>query len=263
MAAPLTARRDPDLFAGRVAHGAQTRAAQRRLKMHRRVGSIAALLAGALLAAGCASFDGLKPQASLEAGSKLRAAEALRSATFSQARWPSEEWWTRFADPQLDGLMTEALSGSPTLRAAEARVRKAQALVGLPRASLAPQLSGNAALTRERFSAHGLVPPPFAGTWNSQNQATLDVHYEFDLWGKNRAAVQSALGQARAAEVDAVAARSPRSVAIAQAYIELERTYDQLEIAQATLSQREQLRQLTDRRVPAGLDSQVELKQAE
>ncbi|HXN15490.1 MAG TPA: hypothetical protein VN878_03880, partial [Usitatibacter sp.] len=61
--------------------------------MHRRVGSIAALLAGALLAAGCASFDGLKPQASLEAGSKLRAAEALRSATFSQARWPSEEWW--------------------------------------------------------------------------------------------------------------------------------------------------------------------------
>jgi NodT family efflux transporter outer membrane factor (OMF) lipoprotein len=107
------------------------------------------------------------------------------------------------------------------------------------------------------------VPPPYAGTWNWQNQATLDFSYELDFWGRNRAALQSALGQAKAAEVDAFAARLMLSVAIAQAYVELERDYAQLDIAEATLGERSHLLDLTGRRVAAGLDSRVELKQAE
>jgi NodT family efflux transporter outer membrane factor (OMF) lipoprotein len=221
------------------------------------------LFAVALAVAGCASFDGSAPRASLRSANELRAAESLRSAKLSAAAWPVADWWRGFGDAQLDALIAEALAASPTLGIAQARLDKAQAGVRLAKSRLAPQVNGSAALTRERFSGDGLIPPPFNGTWNWQNQATLDFSYELDFWGRNRAGVQSALGQAKAAEVDAFAARLMLSVAIAQAYVELERNYDQLDIAEATLEQRAHLLDLTASRVAAGLDSRVELKQAE
>jgi len=92
-------------------------------------------------------------------------------------------------------------------------------------------------------------------------QATLS--WEIDFWGKNRSAYEAAVGAARAAEVDAHAARLALSTGIAQAYVGLERAYLQLDVAQATLAEREQIYALTRDRNAAGLDSRLELKQAE
>jgi NodT family efflux transporter outer membrane factor (OMF) lipoprotein len=224
---------------------------------------IVATLAAALLAAGCASFDGSAPRASLRSANELRAAQSLRAARLSEAAWPVVDWWKDFGDAQLDTLIAEALSASPTLGVAEARLRKAQAAAASARAALAPQVNANVAMTRERYSANGIIPPPFAGTWNWQNQATLDFSYELDFWGRNRAALQAALGEAKATEVDEFASRLMLSVAIAQAYVGLQRDYGQLDVAEATLEQRAKLLDLTGRRVSAGLDSRVQLKQAE
>ncbi|KAB0618268.1 hypothetical protein F7Q88_07420, partial [Castellaniella defragrans] len=41
--------------------------------------------------------------------------------------WPGERWWTRYQDPQLDGLIDQALRSNPSLDAAAARVRAARA----------------------------------------------------------------------------------------------------------------------------------------
>jgi NodT family efflux transporter outer membrane factor (OMF) lipoprotein len=224
---------------------------------------IASILVAALVLAGCASFDRSAPRASLRNANELRAAQSLRAGTLSDAAWPSIDWWKGLGDPQLDALIVEALAGSPTLGIAQARLRRAQAAAASAKAALAPQVSANLAMTRERYSANGLVPPPYAGTWNWQNQATLDFTYELDFWGRNRAALQAALGEAKATEVDAFAARLMLSVSIAQAYVELQRDYGQLDVAEATLEQRTKLLDLTERRVAAGLDSRVELKQAE
>ncbi len=35
--------------------------------------------------------------------------------------WPSDHWWTRYGDTQLDALVDRALQASPTLQAATAR----------------------------------------------------------------------------------------------------------------------------------------------
>jgi NodT family efflux transporter outer membrane factor (OMF) lipoprotein len=230
--------------------------------MSRLTGAASALVV-ALAAVGCASFDGSAPLASLRDANALRAEASLKGVARAEGAWPATDWWTGFGDAQLAALIDEALKDSPTLRVAEARARKARALAQSAGAALAPQVNGNASFQRERFPAHGLVPPPFAGTWSSQNQATLDLAFDFDFWGRNRAALQSALGEARAAEVDAFAARIALSVAIAQAYIEMHRGFDQRDVAVATLEQRVHLHELTAQRVAAGLDSRVELKQAE
>ncbi len=83
------------------------------------------------------------------------------------------------------------------------------------------------------------------------------------MWGRNRAAYDATLGQARAAEVDAHALLLLLECSVARAYAQLGRSFEQLELAQAALAQREAMFDLTQQRVAAGLDSEVELKQAE
>jgi len=222
----------------------------------------ATLVAALLVLAGCASMGGSKTQALERDPASIEAARALEGAAAATA-WPSGDWWRSFGDAQLDALEDEGLRSTPSLALAQARVRKAAALAEEAGAVLKPQVSGSASLTRDRFSENYIFPPPFGGAWYTQPLARLDFSYELDFWGRNRAAVRAALGAERAAEVDVAAARLMLSVAIAQAYLDLESQYAQRDVAAATLDQRVKLRDLTAQRVSAGLDSQVELKQAD
>jgi NodT family efflux transporter outer membrane factor (OMF) lipoprotein len=224
--------------------------------------SLAAMTA-ALMMAGCVSPQGLNTRAAVSDADQLAATRSFSNVTSTAAAWPRAEWWQQFGDPQLDQLMTEALAGSPTLRIAEARTRKALAFAQSTRASLAPQLNADAQATRERFPEHAMVPPPYGGSWQTQAQLEATLGYEVDLWGKNRAAYASAVGQAKAAEVDAFAARLALSVNIAQAYAQLQRAFLQLDIAEKTLKEREQIHQLTLDRFDAGIDSRLAVKQTE
>jgi NodT family efflux transporter outer membrane factor (OMF) lipoprotein len=223
---------------------------------------LAALL-GALLAGGCASFDGLAPKSVKADAAALAASRSLAGARLSPAAWPSAAWWQRFGDPQLDALIAEALAGNPGVGSALARIDKAVALAASSGAALAPQASAGADVTRQRFSSNGIFPPPIAGSWHTQTQLAVSFGYEIDLWGRNRAAYDAALGQVRAAEVDAYAMRLLLASTVARAYAQLGRSFEQLDLAQAALVQRQAIFELIRQRVAAGLDSQVELKQAE
>jgi NodT family efflux transporter outer membrane factor (OMF) lipoprotein len=226
--------------------------------------SIARAFSASLLAllAGCASMDGLDTQAVTRDPSALDASRALARVPHAST-WPASDWWKSFNDPQLTTLIDEALTGSPTLAVAEARIRKAAGAAAASRASLAPRVDANASSTRERFSENGLIPPPFGGSTRTLNDVQATFSWELDLFGKNRAAFESALGAQRAAEVEAYATRLALSTNIAQAYVELQHAYRQRDVAEATLREREQILSLTRDRNAAGLDSRLEVKQAE
>ena len=221
------------------------------------------LLVAASLLGGCASTGGLAPSSSLRAPGSVAAQHSLDGVHVSPAAWPTTDWWKAYGDPQLDGLLDEALRSSPTLAIAAARTRRALAAADISRAPLYPRVDAAASSTRERFSQRGTTPPPYAGTTQTVNQLQATLSWELDFWGKNREAYEAALGAARAADVDAYAARLALSTAIAQQYVELERAYLQLDVAQKTLAEREQIYTLTRDRNAAGLDSRLELKQAE
>jgi NodT family efflux transporter outer membrane factor (OMF) lipoprotein len=226
-------------------------------------GRIASALLVTLLAAGCASMDGITTSASMKSADSLAVQKSLADLAVSPAAWPAADWWHAFNDPQLDALMNEALEGSPTLKIAAARASKALAAADVSKAALLPRVDGSASITRERFSDHGLVPPPAAGTWSTLNQLQLTLDWEIDFWGKNRAAYESAIGTARAAEIDAYAARLALSTNIALAYAQLQRSYMLLDVAQATLKDREHIYALTRDRNNAGIESRLGLRQAE
>src|SRR5258708_15367700 len=217
----------------------------------------------AVLAAGCASTSGLSTQASLRDANALASQKSLAGTAVTPANWPRSDWWTSLGDRELDRLSDEALAGSPTLKVEAARTRKALCFAETSKAALYPRVDASYEGTRERFAEHGLVPPPAAGGWRTVHQLQATLNWELDFWGKNRAAFESTLGEVRAAEVDAYAARLALSANIAQAYVQLQRAYLQLDVAQSTLKEREQIFALTRDRNAAAIDSRLELKQGE
>src|SRR5438093_3760843 len=57
-------------------------------------------------------------------------------------------WWEVFNDAQLDALVTQVAITNQTIKAAEARVREAQALTQQARAAFFPIVTANASATR-------------------------------------------------------------------------------------------------------------------
>ena len=221
-----------------------------------------AIALGMLGLAACASTGGLHTHARITDIGTIHASKSVKAIPLSAAAWPNGAWWKNFGDNQLNYLVDHALRGQPRLREAEARVRAAEAVAGIEGAPLFPHLNAHVASERERFSEHGTVPPPIAGTWQTINNASLGVDYELDFWGKNRAAVDAALDRVHATQVDLQAARLMLSVAVVQTYLRLDSAYALRDLLQDTLEQRRKILALTRARVAAQVDSSLELTQA-
>ncbi|ARP86147.1 efflux transporter outer membrane subunit [Bordetella genomosp. 9] len=177
--------------------------------------------------------------------------------------WPTTQWWERYGDPQLNALVQEALANNPSMTSAQARLAQANAAVRGARAPLFPRVDANYSLTRERMSENYIYPEPLAGSVQSDTRLGLDFSYELDFWGKNRAALQSALSREQAAEADRQAARTMLSSAMVQSYLSLQNAFAQREVLKRIIAQREETLSITRQRFGAGLDTQVEVKQAE
>lgn len=220
------------------------------------------MLASIALAA-CASTGGLRTHAHITDAQSIRATGSLEAVPLSAAAWPHQSWWKSFGDDQLNRLVDAALQGQPRLRVAEARVRAAQAMAGIAGASLYPDLNVHVSSERERFSEHGTVPPPIAGTWQTINNASLGLDYELDFWGKNRAALDAAVDRVHATQIDLQAARLMLSVAVVRTYLRLDSAYALRDMLQETLAHKQKILALTRARAVAQVDSQLELTQAE
>ena len=221
-----------------------------------------AALASALLLAGCASTHGLEPHARTLDGDNLSASRSLDAHKLSAADFPRQDWWKALGDPQLDTLIDEALQGNPSLDAADARLRKAQAQAGLAEAARKPTLSASAQYSGVQLP-ETLIPPPEGGSYLGSTVLMLDFKYGLDLWGGKRAQWEAAVGQAKAAEVDAQAARLTLSSNIARAYVGLAQAHAALDVANREHDRASHLRDLGQQRVKAGLDNQLQLRQAE
>ncbi|MGH8218377.1 MAG: efflux transporter outer membrane subunit [Steroidobacteraceae bacterium] len=226
------------------------------------VGAGVAAAAALVVLAGCATSRGLAPQARVLSADHLAAYRTLGAAE-SGASWPARKWWRAFGDPQLDRLIQEGLQGSPSLQEAEARTRLAVAAARSAQSARFPQIDLAGASTRELFPGHSIYPPPYAGSWNTLNELEGTLGFELDFWGKNRSAYEQAVGAARAAALDVEAARVALSAGIAHAYVALERAYLERDVTRTLLAEREQIYSLTRERNAAGIDSRLELKEAQ
>ena len=222
-----------------------------------------AALAAVLALAGCAS-QGPAHQPLARLGSAdvgLNGSGSLSPADATALA--SSQWWTGLGDAQLNQLVEQALAGNPSLAASNARFEKAAALAtaSSTASDVRGQLSADA--TRQRYTANGMIPAPIAGNIYNSSNLQAGLSWSPDLFGKHAADLQAALGQARAAKADSAAAANQLATQVVRSYVALARLMAQREVAERTLGQRQSLLNLSEQRTQAGLDSQVELTQAQ
>jgi NodT family efflux transporter outer membrane factor (OMF) lipoprotein len=209
----------------------------------------------ALLLSACVSAPATTPQ-----GTEITSASLGLSA--EAAPRFRDEWWKAFNDPQVDRLAPLVLSGNPSLQAALARIRAAQAQLSGARADDLPQVSLDGQEQRLLFSKDYIIPPPFGGTYQWYGQVAANLNWNIDFWGKQAAIIARAKDNAQAASLDASAARLALAGALAQTYINLMLAYQDIDIANQTVAEREEILKLTQGRFNAGLENASAVEQA-
>lgn len=203
----------------------------------------------------CASYTDDAPKAQL----LDEAAVGLSGATTQV----DAQWWRDFGDEQLTTLVAQALANNPNLKVAQARLERVQASYDSVRSSALPTVGLGADLTHQKYSSNFIYPPPMGGAILDTGTVQANASWELDFFGKNRTALDAAIGQVRAAQADAQAAQMLLASNVARSYFQWVRTNAQLAVAQRTLAQREQSKGLVQDRLNAGLDTQLELQQSE
>ncbi|WP_414707816.1 efflux transporter outer membrane subunit [Pseudomonas sp. UBA6562] len=241
-------------------HAPETAAVQRRLVSALRVLSCCVI---SLNLQGCIDTAGIAPHQHPVQPDALAIDAAIRSAE-QDAHWPRQRWWQAYGDPQLDRLIDQALAGSPSLAAAVARLRQAQALAGV--AESAERVQGNAEAALNR---HGWPQDQFYGPGGLSGASTWDTHaglglsYSLDLWGRERNASEQALDVAHQRTAQARQAQLELQNNVAKAYIQLALHYAQRDIVERQLARQEQILALTQRRLDAGMGTHLEVSQAQ
>lgn len=174
-------------------------------------------LSAALLVTGCVSgpdFNG--PRAGM---SQTPAAQGAFIAghddAFTQTPLP-EHWWRLYEDPRLDALVEQALSANADLRAADANVRKAQAVLrqAAGARAISTSVNGQTALERDYSVSSVGTALPGVGTYGLR----LSASYPLDLAGKLRRAIEAGEADRDAVETARDAVRISVAASTARAY---------------------------------------------
>jgi NodT family efflux transporter outer membrane factor (OMF) lipoprotein len=219
-----------------------------------------------LLLVGCATGRDFKtpapPTASGYTASVFPAQTASSSTALGGAQRFTEglpieaQWWRSFGSPKLDVLIEQALAASPTLEAAEATLRQArhtyEARAGSTRY---PQANANLGGQRKAVNNAAMGQPDGENTFNLFN-ASVNVQYNFDLFGGNRRALEALAAQADYQRFQLEGARLTLAANVVGTAVTQARLAAQIEAAERILADQAEQLDLTRRRLALGAASQ-------
>lgn len=216
-------------------------------------------LAVATLLASCASFEGIGSDSVKRAPESF---ESVQTLAGQGGLWPDAGWPATIGGAPLLALIEEAWRGNPSLEVAAARLAQTRALADAAGAARRPTVSAGFSSTYQRFTEHGLVPQPLAGTYETDNRLSVDFSYDFDFWGRHAAELRSALSQGQAALAEEQAARLMIATSMARAWVQLARQHATLDLIGRQIAVRQEVDRLTQLRIKSGLDPRSDNEQA-
>ena len=175
------------------------------------------------------------------------------------------KWFEVFQDEALQKLVRTAMDQNYDLRLAVARINAARANVGLARSNQFPQFDVGADLTTTRTSANsGTGASGQGGQKRSFGEVFLSLlTFEVDLWGRRRQQTKAARAQLASTEEDRKTVATVVVSDVATNYFNLLELDLELEIANRTLSAREESLRIIKARQQGGLATMLEVRQAE
>lgn len=245
-------------------------------------------LAALLLASACTVGPDYAPFSvapATEAGAPFHRADA----STQQQALPVARWWEALRDPLLTQTVDAALAASPTLAAAEARVRQARAMLTEQERELLPNGTAGASYLYGRLpassaglasagSAAGAAGGAAAGAAGAAGataattptkahaidgdlyNANFDATWEIDIFGRQRRAIEAARASAQAAEEELHNAQVSLAAEVAQAYVSLRDGQAQLAILARAVDIQQRAVSLTRQRVGGGTATELELE---
>ncbi|GAB3465060.1 pyoverdine export/recycling transporter outer membrane subunit OmpQ [Massilia terrae] len=203
-------------------------------------------LACAVLA-GCASHAPIAeppPKVDLPAGWTV-------AGNSNHEEWPDKNWWQRFGSPALTHLVAEGQSSNLELAGALARVRQAEAEARIAGVSLLP--------TANFYSGANRAVPIGSGSASTSAANSLQVSYEVDFWGKNKAGVASAEASLEANRFDRQTVALTVTSGIVSTYLQVLSLHDRLAVAREHVANAEHVLKLVEAQKSAGAASPLDL----
>jgi NodT family efflux transporter outer membrane factor (OMF) lipoprotein len=173
------------------------------------------------------------------------------------ARGDLREWWRRLGDPLLSSLVDQALSNSPDLRRARARLREARARRAIAAAGRYPSLGASASASRGDS-----IPGASGAAATNLLSAGFDASWELDLFGGVRRGVEAATADQASSEASLQDTRVSLVAEVARNYFEVRSLQIRLDIARNNLASQTETLSLTELRARAGLASSQDVEQA-
>ncbi|MYM67842.1 efflux transporter outer membrane subunit [Pseudoduganella sp. FT55W] len=221
---------------------------------------LAAALAAAFTLAGCAQ---IAPDNHALAKRDIAGAELSANIKLANEGWPQAQWWTAYHDEQLNAIIKQALSSGPSLEVAAAHIGTARSSLSRSVADLGVDISAYANANRQRYSGTGLFPAPIGGAYFTEETLRLDLRYNFDWWGKNRAQVAAAVGELNAGRAAYAEAEQALAASIAQSYFRLQGAWARLANTEQLAATQNALVQDKAKRIARGLANADEQRAAE
>ena len=176
----------------------------------------------ALALAGCTPTR-VDPAASLPTLERWHNAEAGVAVTDPRSL---AAWWQGFRDPVLNRLVTQALAANRDIKAAQARVREARAMLDVAESALYPTIEFSGSGGREKRIDRIIAVPGPQGVKLVTPAANavsggLVARWEIDLFGGRRLEAEAAAEQAAGTDEGARAVRVGLLANLATNYLEL------------------------------------------
>lgn len=174
------------------------------------------------------------------------------------------QWWELFRNEELDAAVRTALTNSPTLAQASARLRQAQEEFNAQAGAVRyPAVDAGLSAGRQKVNpaAMGItdmpVPDPFA-LYN----ASVSVSYALDLFGKNRRALEALKAQVDRQEFEVEAVRQTLAANVVLAGIRQAEADRQVALAKELVAVRSEQLEIAKKRHAAGGISAAELERS-
>jgi NodT family efflux transporter outer membrane factor (OMF) lipoprotein len=200
-------------------------------------------LVAALVLSGCAVGPNYVSPASRQPAQTGFAGAA--SPAFVPAE-PPADWWRLYNAPILDRLVAEALAANTDLRVAAANLRQARAVLRETRSARLPTVNIGAGAGYGQGA--GSAPGVTAGaTRGDSYDASLDIGYQLDLFGRIRRAVEASRADVEAVQAAYDLTRVTVVAETIRAYSDACSAGGQLAVAEQSLRVQEETFDLTRR----------------
>ena len=204
----------------------------------------------ALALAGCASIP---PDTQPLPQQDLATVQLAADIHLASEGWPAAQWWRQFQDSQLDQLIDKALSGSPNLDVANARIGSALSAFDARHADRGPRVDLDANANRQRYSGNGLLPAPIGGNYYNEVTVGVQAHYDLDWWGRHKAQIAASLGEVNARRAEYAMAEQMLAAEVARHYFSMQSGWARMDNLRALVALQQQLVLDKEKRIANGL----------